>query len=74
MTPPTEPDFRVLLDALNQCVLLHDAETKAIVWANRAACVALGFTLDERAIADTLHVPVYDDSADRMVAHRMIAL
>ncbi|WP_233807747.1 PAS domain-containing sensor histidine kinase [Paraburkholderia sp. HP33-1] len=47
MTPPTEHDFRVLLDALNQCVLLHDAETKAIVWANRAACVALGFTLEE---------------------------
>ncbi|WP_233856604.1 PAS domain-containing sensor histidine kinase [Paraburkholderia sp. HD33-4] len=47
MTSPTEHDFRVLLDALNQCVLLHDAETKAIVWANRAACVALGFTLDE---------------------------
>jgi two-component system, LuxR family, sensor kinase FixL len=47
MTPPTEPDFRVLLDALNQCVLLHDAGTKAIVWANRAACVALGFTLEE---------------------------
>ncbi|MBB5505363.1 PAS domain-containing sensor histidine kinase [Paraburkholderia atlantica] len=47
MTSPTEHDFRVLLDALNQCVLLHDAETKAIVWANRAACVALGFTLEE---------------------------
>jgi PAS domain S-box-containing protein len=47
MTYPSEADFRVLLDALTQCVLLHDAETKAIVWANRAACVALGFSLDD---------------------------
>jgi two-component system, LuxR family, sensor kinase FixL len=42
-----EEDFRLLLDALTQCVLLHDAQTKAIVWANRAACVALGFSVEE---------------------------
>lgn len=42
-----EEDFRRLLDALTHCVLLHDAQTKAIVWANRAACVALGFSVEE---------------------------
>jgi PAS domain S-box-containing protein len=47
MNFPAEEDFRRLLDALTLCVLLHDAETKAIVWANRAACEALGFTLAE---------------------------
>jgi two-component system, LuxR family, sensor kinase FixL len=47
MTHPADTDFRLLLDALNQCVLLHDAQTKAIVWANRAACHALGYSLDE---------------------------
>jgi PAS domain S-box-containing protein len=47
MNFPAEADFHRLLDALTLCVLLHDAETKAIVWANRAACDALGFTLDE---------------------------
>lgn len=47
MTFPAEDDYRRLLDALTLCVLLHDARTKAIVWANRAACEALGFTLDE---------------------------
>ena len=47
MTYPSEADFHLLLDALTQCVLLHDAQTKAIVWANRAACVALGFSLEE---------------------------
>ncbi|TDG02854.1 PAS domain S-box protein [Paraburkholderia guartelaensis] len=47
MTYPTEDDFRRLLDALTMCVLLHDASTKAIVWANRAACIALGFSVEE---------------------------
>jgi two-component system, LuxR family, sensor kinase FixL len=47
MTFPAEEDFRSLLEALTLCVLLHDARTKAIVWANRAACDALGFTVDE---------------------------
>ncbi|QKM51215.1 Sensor protein FixL [Burkholderia glumae] len=47
MTFPAEDDFRRLLDSLTLCVLLHDAHTKAIVWANRAACDALGFTVEE---------------------------
>ncbi|MBW5287276.1 PAS domain-containing sensor histidine kinase [Burkholderia gladioli] len=47
MTFPAEDDFHRLLDSLTLCVLLHDAQTKAIVWANRAACEALGFTVDE---------------------------
>src|ERR1700754_2072104 len=47
MTFPAEDDFRRLLDALTMCVLLHDADTKAIVWANRAACIALGFSVEE---------------------------
>ncbi|REE19074.1 PAS domain S-box-containing protein [Paraburkholderia sp. BL27I4N3] len=47
MNFPAEEDFHRLLDALTLCVLLHDADTKAIVWANRAACEALGFTLAE---------------------------
>jgi two-component system sensor kinase FixL len=47
MNLPVEEDFRRLLEALTLCILLHDATTKAIVWANRAACSALGFTLEE---------------------------
>ncbi len=47
MNFPAEEDFHRLLDALTLCVLLHDAQTKAIVWANHAACVALGFLLEE---------------------------
>ncbi|POR47426.1 PAS/PAC sensor signal transduction histidine kinase [Paraburkholderia eburnea] len=47
MTSLVEADFHRLLDALTLCVLLHDAQSKAIVWANRAACEALGFSVDE---------------------------
>lgn len=47
MSFPDEDDFHRLLDALTTCVLLHDAQTKAIVWANRAACIALGFSVEE---------------------------
>ncbi|HDR9587290.1 TPA: PAS domain S-box protein [Burkholderia stabilis] len=47
MSFPDEDDFHRLLDALTTCVLLHDAHTKAIVWANRAACIALGFSVEE---------------------------
>ncbi|MGU7774395.1 PAS domain-containing sensor histidine kinase [Burkholderia sp. MR1-5-21] len=47
MSFPAEDDFHRLLDALTSCVLLHDAQTKAIVWANRAACIALGFSVEE---------------------------
>lgn len=40
-------DFRRLVEALKYCVLLHDAATKDILWANGAACDLLGFTVDE---------------------------
>ncbi|MER7795510.1 ATP-binding protein [Streptomyces sp. NPDC097640] len=40
-------DFRELTQALKYCVLLHDARTYEILWANRAACDLLGWTVDE---------------------------
>ncbi|WP_413104956.1 sensor histidine kinase [Streptomyces sp. Inha503] len=40
-------DFRTLMEALKYCVLLHDARTYEILWANRAACELLGWTVDE---------------------------
>lgn len=29
------------------CIILHDAESKSILWANPSACEVLGFTLEE---------------------------
>ncbi|GAA4091256.1 ATP-binding protein [Nocardioides kongjuensis] len=40
-------DFVAMLDAAHMCVLLHDAETKNILWANPAACELLEFSLEE---------------------------
>ncbi|GGS23584.1 hypothetical protein GCM10010269_73000 [Streptomyces humidus] len=43
----TSSDFGRLFAALRHCVLVHDAVTKTILWANPAACAVLGFTVDE---------------------------
>lgn len=40
-------DFKSMMEAMASCVIVHDAHSKAILWANPAACAALGFTLDE---------------------------
>nr|WP_307189110.1 PAS domain-containing protein [Massilia putida] len=40
-------DFKRMVEAMSSCVIVHDAATKAILWANPAACTVLGFTLDE---------------------------
>ena len=44
---PSEADARILLTGLDHCLLMHDAESKDILWANPAACRVLGFTLEE---------------------------
>jgi len=40
-------DFRRMMEALPMCIILHDAQTKSILWANPSACKVLGFTLEE---------------------------
>lgn len=40
-------DFKRMMEAMASCIIVHDAQTKEILWANPAACTALGFTLEE---------------------------
>ncbi|MFD5750447.1 ATP-binding protein [Streptomyces sp. NPDC127033] len=40
-------DFEALTQALKYCVLLHDARTFEILWANGAACDLLGWSVEE---------------------------
>ena len=47
MFQPAETDFHALIEAMPLCILLHDAQTKEILWANSAALQALGFSLEE---------------------------
>lgn len=42
-----QDDFYRMVEALTLRVILHDAKTKSILWANRAARDTLGFTLEE---------------------------
>ena len=44
---PKPHDFFTLLEAMPLCIILHDAQSKEILWANAAALSALGFTLEE---------------------------
>ena len=44
---PAAEDYERLVQGLSYCILVHDAETKNILWANEAACQMLGFTLEE---------------------------
>lgn len=50
--PPSDPgprpaDYEEIVQSLTYCILIHDAVTKDILWANEAACDMLGFTLQE---------------------------
>ena len=47
MTKFEPDDFKRMVDAMASCIIVHDAATKSILWANPAACAVLGFTLDE---------------------------
>ncbi|WP_460960193.1 PAS domain-containing sensor histidine kinase [Parasphingorhabdus pacifica] len=40
-------DFVAMMNATRMCVLVHDAETKRILWANPAACEMLGWSVSE---------------------------
>jgi two-component system, LuxR family, sensor kinase FixL len=40
-------DFVAMMNATGMCVLIHDAETKRILWANPAACDVLGWSVTE---------------------------
>jgi len=40
-------DYERLVQGLSYCILIHDAGTKNILWANEAACQMLGFTVEE---------------------------
>src|SRR4030081_693649 len=44
---PAVEDYERLVQSLSYCILIHDAVSKDILWANQAACNMLGFTLEE---------------------------
>ena len=47
MSELADDDYERLVQSLRYCVLLHDAASKDILWANRAACELLEFSVEE---------------------------
>lgn len=43
----TDADFGAMVQGMGTGVLVHDAGTKSILWANDAACAMFGFEVDE---------------------------
>jgi len=60
-------DFVAMMNASRMCVLLHDAATKNILWANPAACELLEFTLSEIRPLKANHMSSSAQQYDRVI-------
>lgn len=60
-------DFVAMMNASHRCVLIHDAGTKNILWANPAACAMLEFTLDEIRPLKANHMSSSAQQYDRVL-------
>jgi two-component system, LuxR family, sensor kinase FixL len=60
-------DFVAMMNASRMCVLIHDAATKRILWANPAACELLGFTLTEIRPLKAHHMSSSAQQYDRVI-------
>lgn len=60
-------DFAEMMTATQTCVLIHDAETKSILWANPAACDLLEFPLEEIRHLKANHMSSSAQQYDRAI-------
>jgi two-component system, LuxR family, sensor kinase FixL len=60
-------DFMAMMNASRMCVLIHDAATKNILWANPAACELLEFTLTEIRPLKANHMSSSAQQYDRVI-------
>ncbi|MDA3627408.1 ATP-binding protein [Saccharopolyspora sp. WRP15-2] len=63
----TAQDFVAMVHATRMCVLLHDAATKDILWANPAACEMLGWSVDELRPLKANHMSSSAQQYDRVI-------
>jgi PAS domain S-box-containing protein len=68
----TDSDFVAMMNASDTCVLLHDADSKEILWANPAARAMLGFSLDEIVQLRANHISSAAQQYDRVVARALL--
>lgn len=62
-------DFCALLDACADSVAIHDATNKSILWANRAATDAYGYSLEELLVLDYSEIAPADKTRTREAAN-----
>ncbi|MFC8419888.1 ATP-binding protein [Streptomyces sp. NPDC057236] len=67
-----DTDFVAMMNAADTCVLLHDAHTKEILWANPAACAMLGFGPGEIISPRAHHISSAAQQYDRVVARALL--
>ncbi|MFE5568536.1 MULTISPECIES: PAS domain-containing sensor histidine kinase [Amycolatopsis] len=60
-------DFVAMMNASKACVLVHDAATKNILWANPAACEMLEFSLSELRPLKANHMSSSAQQYDRVI-------
>ncbi|MEV6034057.1 ATP-binding protein [Nonomuraea sp. NPDC052116] len=60
-------DFVAMMNASRMCVLIHDAATKNILWANPAACELLEFGLSEIRPLKADHMSSSAQQYDRVI-------
>ncbi|MDN3028099.1 PAS domain-containing sensor histidine kinase [Streptomyces sp. S.PB5] len=60
-------DFLALMNASVQCVLIHDAATKNILWANPAACEVLEWSVTELRPLKANHMSSSAQQYDRVL-------
>ncbi|RZQ61414.1 PAS domain-containing sensor histidine kinase [Amycolatopsis suaedae] len=60
-------DFVAMMNATRTCVLLHDAATKNILWANPAACEMLEWTVTELRPLKANHMSSSAQQYDRVI-------
>ena len=60
-------DFVAMMNASRMCVLVHDAVTKNILWANPAACELLEFSLSEIRPLKANHMSSSAQQYDRVI-------
>ncbi|GLY63908.1 PAS domain-containing sensor histidine kinase [Amycolatopsis taiwanensis] len=63
----TANDFVAMMNASRMCVLVHDAATKNILWANPAACEMLGWSLTELRPLKANHMSSSAQQYDRVI-------
>ncbi|GAA1210807.1 PAS domain-containing sensor histidine kinase [Prauserella alba] len=60
-------DFVAMMRATKLCVLIHDADTKNILWANPAACEMLGWSVTELRPLKANHMSSSAQQYDRVI-------